>query len=171
MGDDQGWRAVPVEQSGERVGDRGEPPTAVDQNRDPALRCEREHGLEAWVVGEEPLCARVELDAAGAEVDAACRLLDGAFVEIEPHERQELGRRRGGVRECPVVCRRERRPAVGLVQTEDERAVDAVRALDREQLVPVAGHPVDVLAEMRVGVEDAGVARQLGSRESGVVLE
>ena len=44
-------------------------------------------------------------------------------------------------------------------------------ALDREHLVAVADHAVDVLAEMGVRVEDLGAGRQLGERERCVALE
>jgi hypothetical protein len=60
---------------------------------------------------------------------------------------------------------------IGLVEAEDERPLDPVCALDREQLVPVADHPIDVLAEVDVGVEDGDARGQLGTREVGVSLE
>ena len=102
----------------------------------------------------------MELDPAGTEVEAARRLLDRALVQVEPHERQKLGRRLGAMRQRPVVRRGEGRTPVGLVEAEHERPVDPVRPLDREQLVTLADHPVDVLAEVRVSVEHG---RALGS--------
>ena len=75
------------------------------------------------------------------------------------------------VRERAVVRRGERGVAVGLVEAERERARDPVGALDREQLVAVAGHAVDVLAEVRVDVEDVGPGGKLGERERRVLLQ
>ena len=77
----------------------------------------------------------------------------------------------GALGERPVVRRAEGGMPVGLVEAEDERPRDAVRALDREQLVAVTDHPVDVVAEMDVRVEDRRPGRQLGARELGVPLE
>ena len=73
----------------QRVRDRRQTAAAVDQDRHPALRGEREHGLEPRVVGQEPLRPRVQLDPARAEVEAARRLLDRALVQVEPHERKQ----------------------------------------------------------------------------------
>ena len=84
------------------------------------------------------------------------------------HELVGRGRR---VRERPVVRGAERRMPVGLVEAEDVRARDPVRALDRKQLVGVADHPVDVLAEMDVRVEDRRPGGELGARELGVLRQ
>ena len=167
--DDQRGRGVAVEQTSERVGDRRQATTPVDQDRDASLGGEREDGLEAGVVGEEPLRTGMQLDPARAEVEAPDRLLEGRLVQIEADERHELVGRGGRVRERPVVRGAERRMPVGLVEAEDVRARDPVRALDGKQLVGVAGHPVDVLAEMDVRVEDGRSRRQLGAREVGVL--
>ena len=43
---------------------------------------------------------------------------------------------------------------VGLVEAEHERARDRVLVHEREQLVVVADHAVDVVAEVEVRVED-----------------
>ena len=50
--------------------------------------------------------------------------------------------------------------AVRLVQAEHERPRDPVGAHQLEQLVVVADHAVDVVPEVKVGVEDVGVDRQ-----------
>ena len=105
--------------------------------------------------GKEALRPRVELDAPRAEIEASGRLLDRRLVEVEPHEREELAGRCGGVRERPVVRRREGRVVVGLVEAEHERPRDPVRTLDRQELLAVSGHAVDVFSEVRVRVDDA----------------
>ncbi len=51
--------------------------------------------------------------------------------------------------------------AVGLVETEHESAGDAVALLDPDELVEVADHAVDVVAEVHVRVEDLGALGQL----------
>ena len=94
----------------------------------------------------------------------------GILVDVEPHERDQLVGRGRGVRERSVVRRAERRVPVGLVEAEDERAGDPVRALDLEQLVAVADHPVDVLAEMDVRVEERRPLRKLVARQPRVLL-
>ena len=162
------WRSS---RRAERVGDRRQAAAAVDEHGDATLRGEREDGLEPRVVRQEALRARVELDAARAEVDAAARLLDRCLVEVEADVRDELVGRRGRVGERAVVRGAERRVAIRLVEAEDERAHDPVRALDGEQLVAVADHAVDVLAEVGVRVDHRGVGRELRERERGVALE
>ena len=60
---------------GELLGHPGRQPAAgVDQHGEAALAGEREDVLEARVVDPEGLGARMQLDAAGAEVDAALGL-------------------------------------------------------------------------------------------------
>ena len=133
----------------------------MDQDRDAAVGCELEHRRQPLVVEQELLRARVQLDPAGAEVEAARRLLDRALGQVEPDERNELAAASLGEGERAVVRRAEARMPVGLVEAEHERAGDPVRTLDPEQLVEVAAHAVDVGAEMDVRVEDLGVLRQL----------
>ena len=72
-------------------------------------------------------------------VEAACRLArsDRSLRSSRTNGISSVGRG-GRMRERPVVRRRERRVPVGLVEAEEERAPDAVRALDPEQLVAVA---------------------------------
>ena len=52
-------------------------------------------------------------------------------------------------------------------QKTNERVTRYARWI-AQQLVGVARHPVDVLAEVRVRVEDRGAGRQLGAGEVGV---
>ena len=73
--------------------------------------------------------------------------------------------------ERAVVRGAERRVAIRLVEAEDEGAHDPVGALDREELVAVADHAVDVLAEVGVRVDHRRVGRELRERERGVALE
>ena len=112
---------------------------------------------------QELLRARMELDPAGAEVEAATRLLDRPLVEVEPHERDEPAVRARRELERPVVPGAEARVPVGLVEAEHVRARDAVAVHPAEQLVVDADHPVDVVAEMRVRVEDVEIGRQAGA--------
>ena len=90
--DDQ-LRLVGVHQARERVRDRRQAAAAVDQDRHLALGGQLEDGREPVVVEQELLGPRVELDPAGAEVEAARRLLDRALREVEPDERDEARRR------------------------------------------------------------------------------
>jgi hypothetical protein len=49
----------------------------------------------------------------------------------------------------------------GLVHAEHERSADSVALHHALELVVVADHPVDVVAEVKVRVEDRRVFRQL----------
>ena len=69
--------------------DRRQSAARVDEDRDVALGCEREHGDEPLVLGQELLRARMELDPAGAEVEATRGFLHWPFVEVEPNERNQ----------------------------------------------------------------------------------
>ena len=168
VGDDQPDALVALDEGGEMVGDRRQPAAAVDQDRHVALDGDREDRLQAGVADRELLRARMELDPARAEVEATGRLLRRAAVEIEPDERDEQALRALGSRERPLVRRPEGRLAVGLVQAERERAREAVVAEHGRQLVVVADHAVDVVAEMRVRVEEDGAGRQLRPGERRV---
>ena len=107
----------------------------------------------------------MQLDPAGAAVEAADGLLDRALRQVEPDEGHELTRALLRERERAVVrCAKAGMP-VGLVEAEHERAGDPVRPLDPEQLVEVAAHAVDVGPEMHMGVEELGVLRQLRAHE------
>ena len=154
VGDDQPDVGVAVDERGEVVADRRQAAAAVDQDRDVALDREREDVVEALVAERELLRPWMELDPAGAEVEAAGRLLDRPLVEVEADERDDPVGVLRGVRERAVVRRGERRHAVGLVEAERERARDPDPVEHREHLVGPAAHPVDVVAEVRVGVEE-----------------
>src|SRR5215470_11706328 len=103
----------------------------------------------------------MQLDSPGAEVEAARRLLDRRLGEIEPDERDQPSAGAGREVERAVVARTEGREAVVLVEAEDVRAGDPVAVHDREQLVELPNHAVDVVAEMRVRVDDVRALRQL----------
>jgi hypothetical protein len=153
---------IRVDEPVQVVADRRQPAPAVDQDRHAALRRQLEDRPEPVVVEEELLCARMELDAAGAEVEAASRLLDRAFIEREPDERDHPSVRPLGELECPVVSGAEARMPVGLVEAEHEAAGDAEPVHQLLELLVASDHPVDVVAEMDVRVEDVRVRRQLG---------
>ena len=160
VGDDQ-LRVVALDEVGQLVGDRRQAAAAVDQDRDLAVGRELEHRREPLVVQMELLGARVQLDSARAGIEAARRLSDRILVQVEADERDEppVGARCKGER--PVVRGAEGRVAVGLVEAEHERPGDPVPLLAGDQLVEVADPPVDVGAEMDVGVEDLEVLRKL----------
>ena len=132
----------------------------MDEDRHAALRGELEDRAQALVRGGELLGAGVELDPARAGVEAAPRLLDRRLVQVEPHERDQPAVRPLGMGERAVVRGAEGRMAIRLVQAEHERPRDPVRAHQVEQLAVVADHAVDVVPEVKVGVEDVGVDRQ-----------
>ncbi len=157
VGEDQLRAGVGVAQALERRRDRRQSPAGVDEDRDAALGCEREHRREPLVVEEELLGPWVELDPTRAEVEAPARLLDRPLVEREPHERDEATGRACRELERPVVAGAEAGVPVGLVEAEDEGSRDAVAVHGAEELLVVAHHPVDVRAEVRVGVEDVQV--------------
>ena len=78
VGDDQADAGVALDERCEMVADRRQPAAAVDQDRHVALDREREDRVEALVADRELLGAGMELDPAGAEVEAAPRLVDRA---------------------------------------------------------------------------------------------
>ena len=73
--DDQPHARVAVDERGEVVADRRQPAAAVDQDRDVPLDRDGEDVVEPRVAEREPLGARMQLDPARAEVEAADRLL------------------------------------------------------------------------------------------------
>ena len=131
--DDELRVRIGLDEAGEVVGDGRQAAAAVDQDGDSPLGREGEHGCEALVVQEELLRTRVELDAAGAEVEAADRFLDRLLGQVEADERNEgppsarlrpaSGRwrpgSRGGGRARP--CRR-RTPAGSVALEERTRS-------------------------------------------------
>ena len=62
-----------------------------------------------------------------------------------------------GVGERAVVRDAEAGLPVGLVQAEDERAAEPEAVEQRRELLVATVHPVDVVAEVRVGVEEVRV--------------
>ncbi len=109
-----------VDEALEPFRDRRQAAAGVDEDRDAALGREREDGREPLVVEQELLGARMELDPARAEVEAAARLLDRPLVEREPHERDEAAVRARRELERPVVTGLEAGMPVGLVEAEHE---------------------------------------------------
>jgi hypothetical protein len=65
------------------------------------------------------------------------------------------------VLERPVVRRAKGWVSVGLVEAEEEGARDAVAIHDALELVVLPGHPVDVLSQMDMRVEDVGIGGKL----------
>src|SRR4029077_17585083 len=119
MGEDQLRSRVRVAETLEFGRDRRQTATGVDEDRDATLRREREDGGKSLVVEQELLRARVQLDPAGAEVEAAARFLDRSLVEREPDERGQPSVCARRELERPVVSRAEARVPVGLVEAED----------------------------------------------------
>ena len=159
--DDQLGLRVGVDEARQAVRDRRQPAATVDKDRHPPLGREREHRREPLVVEQEALGPRVQLDPASAEVEATGRLLDRIFPEVEPDERDQSPAGAPRLLERPVVGRSEGRVPVGLVHAEHEGARDAVALVDRLELLVDAGHAVDVVAKVNVGIEDLRVRRQL----------
>ena len=155
---------VRVDEPPQLVGDRRQPAAAVDEDRHAALGREREDRRQPLVVQLEALRARVELDPAGAEVEAASRLLERLLGQVEPDERDEAPVRPLRERERAVVRGAEGRVAVGLIQAEHVRAGHAVALHPGHQLVEAARHPVDVVAEVDVRVVDVGAVGKLAAK-------
>ena len=134
--------------------DRRQAAAAVDEDRHAALGRQREDGREPLVVEEELLRARMELDPARAEVEAASRLLDRPLVEREPDERDEPAVRARRELERPVVAGAEAGMPVGLVEAEHEAARDAVAGSSADRAPRSARPSRRCRAEVDVGVED-----------------
>ena len=160
MRDDQGRVGIAVDERPQAVCDRRQSSAAVDQDRHPALRREREDRAEPLVGRREALGAGVQLDPACAGIEAARCLLERRLVQIEPDERDQPSLAALGEGKRPVVRGAEARVPVGLVEAEHERARDPVLGHQRLELVVVADHPVDVMSEVEMDVEDVGACRQ-----------
>ena len=152
-----------VDEAREVVGDRREPASTVDEDRYAPLGRDREHRREALVVEHELLRARVQLDAARAAVEAALGFVDGIFGQVEPDEGDHPAVRARGEFERAVVARAKARMPVRLVEAEDVAPRDPVAVHGRLELLEASGHPVDVVAEVRVCVEDVGARGQFGA--------
>ena len=157
--DDQLHACAALDERVQVGGDRRQSAAAVDEDRHAALARKLEHGREPLVLQRDLLRARMQLDPAGAGVDAAVRLGDRILVQVEADERDQPAVRLLRVGERAVVRRAEARVAVGLVEAEHESAADAVVVHHPEQFVRPPAHAVDVVAEVYVGVEDLDVLR------------
>ena len=71
---------------------------------------------------------------------------------------------RGRELERPVVAGPEAGMPVGLVEAEHEGPRDAVAVHGADQLLVAPDHPVDVRAEVGVGVEDLEVGGEIGAQ-------
>ena len=160
MGDDQLRARIVVDEAREVIRDGRQPAAAVDQDRDAPLRGEREHGRQPLVVQHEALGARMELDPARAEVEAALGLLDRALRQVEADERDQPALRALRVLERAVVRRAESRVAVGLVHAEHERAGHVVALHAPLELLVDPAHAVDVVPQVDVRVEDLAVGNE-----------
>ena len=162
VGDDQRGVGALVDELREAVRDRRQAAAAVDQDRHAPLLGQREDRLEAVVGRVEALRPRMELDPARARVEAPDGLLDRRLVQVEPDEGDQPAVRALGELERPVVGRGEAGVAVGLVEAEHEGARDPVVGHHLLARVVVADHPVDVVPEMEVHVEDVRARGQQG---------
>ena len=153
-----------VDDAGEVVGDRRQSTPTVNQHRDRPLGRQLENRRQTLVVEQELLGTGMELDAAGAEIETARRLVDRILGEVEPDERDQPTGGAFGERQRPVVAGTEARMAVRLVQAENEAARDPVLVHAALELLVVAGHSVDVRTEVGVGIEDLGPFGQLAAK-------
>ena len=94
---------VPPHERLEILRDRRKPAAAVDEDGHGPLDGEREDRLEPLVAECERLRARMQLDPARSEVEAAPRFLEGLGGEVEPDEWEKRPARALGVGERPVV--------------------------------------------------------------------
>ncbi len=134
--------------------------------------CEREDGLEARVGDREGLRARVQLDAARSEVDAALGLGQGIVaVEREAHEGDQATVALACPREHAIVRHAVGREALRIVQREHECGVDVVLLHRGEVLLERQRHPVLVEPQVRVRVDDGAGLRQLLGERRPVLVE
>ena len=161
--DDQLRLGIAVDDPAEVIRDRRQSAAAVDQHRHAALGRELEDRGQPFVVEEELLRARMQLDASRAEVEAALRFADRVLGQVEPNERNQPPLRSRREVERAFVAGAETRVAVGLVEAEHEAARDPVLVHAADQVVVDAGHAVDVVPEVGVSVEDLSAVRQLAA--------
>ena len=137
------------------------PRPGVDEDRQAPLVGEGEELLDRRLLEGEPLRTRMQLDAAGAEVEAALGLGDGVGSRIDAAEGDERVRRSRDGFEDVVVGRRI---AVRLVHREGD-GTGADRLEGVEQLVGLLPVAVGVVAaEVGVGVVEDGAVEQLLDR-------
>ncbi|QEC46447.1 hypothetical protein FSW04_01870 [Baekduia soli] len=136
----------------------------MDQDRHPGVARHLEDRLRGGVAEAEGLGARVQLDAARAEAEAALRLADRVVGRVQAAVGEQAAAGLRGPGEDPVVGGAVGRVALGVVQREDAgRGVRADLVELPEQAREVQRPPVLVEAEMGVGVDDpaAGWAERL----------
>ena len=141
---------------------RRQPAAGVDQHGQAPLPGQGEDGLEATVVDAERLRARVQLDAACTQRQAALGLAQRilALVEAQPHEREEpLGLLGGPAQDAVVRCA-VGRLAVRLVESEDVRGLHAGLVHETQVLRDRERMAVLVEPEMRVRVERRAAGRK-----------
>ncbi len=118
---------------------------------------------EPFVVEQELLRARMELDAACAAIETPLRLADRILGQVEADERDQLAAAALCVGERPVVAGAKPWMPVRLVEAEHEAVGHPVLLRPADEVVVDPDHPVDVRAEMRVRVEDVGAVRKLAT--------
>ncbi len=143
------------------LGDRWEAAAAVDQDRHSPLNRELEHRSEPLVVEREGLSAGMELDSPRAEVEGTPGLVHRVGGEVEADERNEPPLRARRVIERAVVGDAEAGFPVGFVETEDECATEPEAVEKRRKLLVAAAHPIDVVPEVRVDVEEVRISGEL----------
>ena len=159
--DDQSDSLVATHELLQVLCDRRETPASVDEDRNASLDRELEHRAEPLVVEREGLCPWVELDSARASVERAPRFVDRAGGQVEAHERDEPALRALPVGERAIVGNAKTRFSIRLVETEDEGTPEPEAVEERRELLVATAHPVDVVAEVRVGVEEVRIGREL----------
>ena len=150
MGEDQPGARELSREPDAVAAERRDAAAGVDQHARPALVGERHELAHRRLAEHEALGARVQLDAAGARVQAPPRLGERVRVGVDAAERHEpAAGRRGGLEHAVVG-----RPVAGrLVEREDDRA--GVGAGERrQQLLRRLRHPVGIVgADVGVRVE------------------
>ncbi len=161
--DDQLRLRVCGDEAREVVGDRWQAASTVDEDRHAPLGRDREDRCEAFVVEHELLRPRMQLDPARAKVETTLGFLDRLFGQVEPDVGDHPPLRTSGELERAFVARSKAGMPIGLVETEDVAPRDPVPVHGRLELFEASGHPVDVVTEVRVRVEDVGACRQFGA--------
>ncbi len=106
----------------------------------------------------------MELYPACPQIEAALRLFERRLIEIEAHEGNQLSLRSLGVGKRAVVRLAESGMPIGLVEREDETALDSVSLAHRRQLFVRAGHTINVGPEMNMRVENGGFRGKLAAK-------
>ena len=165
VGDDQRRLGVAVDERAQARGDRRQAAAAVDQDRHAALGGELEHRPEPLVGRVEALRARVQLDAARAGVEAARASSSGDSFR---------SRRTNGISRPPMRAAKASVRSFAALNDGCRSGSSRQNMNAREmpysvhsslELVVVADHPVDVVAEVEMGVEDVRVRPGMSARE------